>query len=142
MRLRIRNIKVRVDRNSMRRYAARSNGPMDAFARARAVRVAAIARDEVGVLSGATRGTIRVERGPRPSWNVVAGGPAAPHALIHHEGARPHGIDGHPLLTFYWARLGRVVRFPHVNHPGHPGNPFLVRAGIRAGVSSGLKVTR
>lgn len=50
------------------------------------------------------------------------------HALVAHEGARPHMI--YPRrpggrLHFYWARVGRFVNLPSVSHPGMDGVPYL-----------------
>lgn len=47
---------------------------------------------------------------PRPEWLD--------------EGTPPHRIDGNPLLSFYWPKVGRVVVFRHVNHPGYGGSHF------------------
>jgi hypothetical protein len=35
---------------------------------------------------------------------------------------RPLFIVGEPLLVFFWARVGRVVRFRWVDHPGYKGS--------------------
>lgn len=56
----------------------------------------------------------------------------APYAVFVHEGTRPHKIVGHPLLAFFWPKVGRFVAFHSVNHPGTKPNRFLVRALRRA----------
>lgn len=50
------------------------------------------------------------------------------HALVHHEGARPHTIvprAGGGRLRFFWEKRGRWVSLPRVSHPGHGPNPYL-----------------
>lgn len=46
-------------------------------------------------------------------------------ARLHHDGTPPHVINGSPLLVFWWAKAGRVVAFPRVNHPGTKPNHYL-----------------
>lgn len=38
---------------------------------------------------------------------------------------RPHGIDGNPLLVFFWPKAGRVMYLRHVNHPGSDMGPWI-----------------
>lgn len=81
---------------------------------------------------------------------VVIVGSGDKVALWHHEGTRPHPIVAKglttrtvkargggtrqkpggkaKLLVFYWAKVGRVVAFPRVNHPGTKPNRFLTNA--------------
>lgn len=56
---------------------------------------------------------------PKPlgTW-ILEGTP--PHVI------RPRGV-GYPL-RFYWPKVGREVKFMHVNHPGTKANPFMGRA--------------
>jgi hypothetical protein len=52
------------------------------------------------------------------------------HAVMVHEGTRPHMIVPRraPKLVFFWARKGHVVRFDAVSHPGTQPDPYLWRA--------------
>ena len=45
---------------------------------------------------------------------------AVPYASYVREGTRPHRITARnaPVLSFFWARTGRQMFLPHVNHPG------------------------
>ena len=64
-------------------------------------------------------------------------GALAPHSAMVHGGTSRHVIlprrpGGH--LKFFWAKKGRVVVLPHVNHPGAAPIPFLaenLREAIR-----------
>lgn len=53
-----------------------------------------------------------------------------PIARMHHEGTRPHRIEGNPILAFFWpkaaggANQGRMF-LRYVNHPGTRPNRFL-----------------
>lgn len=51
-------------------------------------------------------------------------------ALIHHEGTPPHTITARrrPMLAFYSAKAGRVVRVRSVRHPGTRPNRYLADA--------------
>lgn len=40
-------------------------------------------------------------------------------------GTAPHRIDGNPLLSFHWEKIGRNVVFRFVNHPGTVGSNFF-----------------
>jgi hypothetical protein len=59
-----------------------------------------------------------------------------------------HGIDAvnAPLLVFFWEKMGRLVKTPHVNHPGHQGNMAIhtametAKPEINAAVGAGLRV--
>lgn len=67
------------------------------------------------------------------SGSVFAGGRDAPYAIPVHEGSRPHRITARraPMLSFYWAKVGRHVQFFSVNHPGTRARPFLRNAALR-----------
>jgi hypothetical protein len=80
---------------------------------------------------------------------VVTGrvGSRVRHALVAHEGARPHPIypSKQKALRFFWERVGTQVIFAKVNHPGMKGSQYLMRplftfataAGFRVVVTSG-----
>lgn len=40
------------------------------------------------------------------------------------EGTDPHQIDGNPVLSFYWPKIGKVVTVRSVQHPGTAPNPW------------------
>lgn len=65
------------------------------------------------------------------------------HALVAHEGARPHPIfPRRPggTLRFYWARVGRWVNLPSVSHPGMEGVPYLTVPLLIIGTRRGFRV--
>lgn len=65
------------------------------------------------------------------------------HALVAHEGARPHPIFPRSpggRLRFYWTRLGRWVSLPAVNHPGMEGVPYLTTPLLLIATARGYRV--
>jgi hypothetical protein len=123
--------RVRIDRGAVRKLIEGPNGPVDVYLRSLAVRIAAIARQLCGHKSGKLARSIKVTRGRRPGWNVEA---RAPYALYHHNGTRPHQIEGDPLLVFFWDKTGETMFLPSVDHPGTKPNPFLINAAKRVGL--------
>lgn len=96
------------------------------------------ARADVPVRTGNLGRTIGVDpmtpTGPfSAGGGVFAGGPQAPYAIPVHEGSRPHRITARraPMLSFYWTKVGRHVKFFSVNHPGTKARPFLRNAALR-----------
>ena len=87
-------------------------------------------RTGINYSTGNLQSRIRVNRG-RFGVELEARVVAIPdNALWVHEGTRPHVIlpGSAPRLVFFWAKVGRVVYLPKVNHPGMMANPFLERA--------------
>jgi hypothetical protein len=125
----------RIDLDS-RALAAELRGPEGAVHRELGVRAGKLrerARQKVGV-SEQVKPHLRdaiVARPTRTGWEVGTVGVS--YAVYHHEGTRPHRIQGNPLLVFYWPKVGRVVYLRHVDHPGTRANRFLVDAARELG---------
>lgn len=51
-----------------------------------------------------------------------------PQALFTNDGTRPHRIEGNPLLSFYWPKIGRRVTVRYVNHPGNKATHWFDEA--------------
>lgn len=88
------------------------------------------ARIQVGVDTGALRRTItRATFGSKrigPYTIVSAGGPDAPHALMHHEGTRPHVIEAKGRRSMLKFNVGgKTVYVTRVLHPGTRENNYL-----------------
>jgi hypothetical protein len=67
-----------------------------------------------------------------PEGSVIT---LAPHGLMIQKGTKRHTIkprNPEGRLTFFWAKVGRVVSFKKVTHPGTDTNPFMERALIKA----------
>lgn len=92
--------------------------------------IANMARIQVGVDTGALRQSIRhsthTAKGLGPYTIVSAGGPTAPHALMHHEGTRPHEIRPNPPRSVLKFTVGgKTVYATRVLHPGTRENKYL-----------------
>jgi len=136
--------RVTIDRSALKRLTG-PNGPVDADARAKAVKVARIARTLVGVSpgpqGGRLRSSIRVSPSRRPAWNVEAGrNPRVPYAYMHHQGTRAHDI-GSPVFIFGvgWRYIGRSPAGRGKKHPGTKANPYLTEAARRVGLKVRVK---
>lgn len=104
----------------------------DVDAKKRASRVFTFAKADAPVgTTGALRDGIRLNRSRDTRGRYATGydvESTAPHTLYVIKGTRPHKIEGNPLLSFFWPKVGRNVVFRSVNHPGTRANNFLSRA--------------
>jgi hypothetical protein len=140
-------IKITLDRTAVRETPQRLVLPL---VRKVGGQIEREARRMVRVRTGAVRGGIRSDlrvTQTKVTWTV---GAYHRRAMLEHEGSPAHTISqrpGGPILTFYWEKVGRVVRFHSVNHPGTSGSKFLVsplvvyagRSGFRVSTVAGVK---
>lgn len=49
----------------------------------------------------------------------------AEYSSFMDSGTAPHLIEGAPLLSFFWDKIGRQAVFRYVNHPGTVGSSFF-----------------
>jgi hypothetical protein len=115
-----------VDEAAIRFYVSSPNEPVQRDLRRRANSVQRMARRMVGVETGQLRASIRTEI--IPGLNGVPGirvGSSVNHALMHHEGTRPHLILPHLRQRLRFKVRGRVVYATHVWHPGTRPNHYL-----------------
>ena len=91
--------------------------------------VVVFAKLKAGVRTGNLKRSIsmKVDRGALSGYGVLVGS-SVRHALVHHEGARPHIIraSGAGFLKFRGTNGTVYVRA--VRHPGHRPNPYLLEA--------------
>lgn len=84
------------------------------------------ARAQVGVKTGALRGSIYREHHRRGKYQEIRVGSKLSYAYAHHEGTKPHVITPNPpnkVLTF--TKGSKLIRTASVNHPGTRANRFL-----------------
>lgn len=84
------------------------------------------AKSKVGVRTGTLQRSIRMRHLGNATGQYVWIGSDRMHALIHHEGTRPHTISPNPpkkLLRFN--KGGAVIYSQKVNHPGSKPNHYL-----------------
>lgn len=83
------------------------------------------AKRQVGVDTGRLRESISMRHERVGAFQQIVITANASHALVHHEGSRPHVItpNGPNLLRFQ--SKGRVIYTKEVLHPGTKPNKFL-----------------
>jgi hypothetical protein len=90
---------------------------------------AVLAKTFVGVDTGRLRSSIKAGRVVRhPLGLQILVGSDVNHALVHHQGSRPHFITAKPGGALRIKRRGGVVYIDRVRHPGTKPNPYLTRA--------------
>ena len=90
-------------------------------------RVERAAKRQVGVDTGALRKSIHMRHYVGATGQYVKITASAPHALMHHQGTKPHIIKpkpGTPVLRFT-GRTGVSVHARIVKHPGTKPNRYL-----------------
>lgn len=94
-------------------------------------KVAQLARTEVGVRTGELRGSITEDYKLEGDAGVGRVRATAPHAMVHHEGSRPHIIRPRTAKVLRFEVGGTIVFAQQVSHPGTRPNPYL-RSALRA----------
>lgn len=111
------------------------DGPVGRHLTIKATRVQEVARAKAGMKTGRLRKSIVKRFTPDSRGLAITIQANVPYAMYHHEGTPPHIIQGNPLLSFYWPKVGKRVAFRFVHHPGTKPNRFLLDALREIGVS-------
>lgn len=140
------DVVVRMDGQAVQRLLESPNGPVMRHVAQRATAVKQRAQQIVRVSDPAQR-TSRSGQGQHlrdtivtrfvtdPSGPSIWVGSNLPHALIEHEGTRPHVIlPKKAKVLRFPVRGGGIVFAKRVNHPGTTGSFFLVRAAQEVGL--------
>jgi hypothetical protein len=80
---------------------------------------------QAGFRTGMLKLSIGVSQSTTPTGQEVRVGSSVPHALVHHEGTRPHRITGRNGGMLRFAKQGRIVYARSVMHPGTRPNKYL-----------------
>ena len=84
------------------------------------------AKRMVGVKTGALRDSIHKRHLANFTGQYLWIGSTQSHALLHHQGTRPHRIaPNQPNTVLKFRRGTRVIHTAQVNHPGTKPNPYL-----------------
>ncbi|QBZ73512.1 hypothetical protein SEA_MISCHIEF19_27 [Streptomyces phage Mischief19] len=116
---------VTINRSRLQRLLSAVGGPGDRLLRAKAERVAALARVYSASHGSIPEGIIVQPDGPG-RYKVIS---TNPHTMLIINGSRPHKIR--PRRRGGWLRFevdGRIVYAREVNHPGYRGDDFLSKA--------------
>jgi hypothetical protein len=100
-------------------------GPVgrDLDRRARKVQAAAVL--QAGFKTGALKSSISVTQSRELYGQSAKIGSSLSYALLHHEGSRPHLINGRNGGMLRFTSRGRVVYARQVMHPGTKPNKYL-----------------
>jgi len=84
-----------------------------------------LAKAQVGIKTGELRKSIHMRHFRDPRGQYLWIGSELNHALVHHEGARPHIIVPKTAKILRFVSRGQVIFANKVNHPGHKPNRYL-----------------
>ena len=101
------------------------NGDLGRYLHRRGVMMRAVATAKVGKSTGMLARSIYLEQEATKTGQKMVLGASSRHALLHHEGTRPHIIRARGNGTLRFASAGRVVYSRQVMHPGTRPNRFL-----------------
>lgn len=100
-------------------------GPVGRDLGRRGRKVLVVARNQVGVDTGKLKASLRSTQGRDVRGQFVMVGSKLNHALMHHEGTRPHIITPTRSQVMVFNKGGRVIYTTRVNHPGTKPNRYL-----------------
>jgi hypothetical protein len=97
----------------------------------------AAAKRDVGVKTGALRGSIFGYHLGNATGQYAGVRAVRPYALMHHNGTKPHIIEASSASKLVFMKGSRIIRTQIVRHPGTRPNPFLAKnlyilAGVKA----------
>lgn len=106
-------------------YLHNADGEVGRFLRRKGRLIMALAKQQVGVDSGALRASIKMIHQRTMSWAQVKIGSNLDYAYMHHEGTKPHIITPRDAGILRFSAGGRVIYTHEVNHPGTRPNRYL-----------------
>ena len=83
------------------------------------------ARSQVGVDTGRLKASLKSNQSRDARGQFVMVGSKLNHALMHHEGTRPHIITPSRSQVMVFNKGGRVIYATQVRHPGTKPNRYL-----------------
>lgn len=119
------SINLQLDDKALNKLLNSPKGPVGKHLRVIAQKILTEAKTMVGVRTGALKRSLTVRQGARGNVQFVSVGSNLPHALMHHEGTRPHEIRALPGRVMRFNVGGRVVYAQRVDHPGTRPRKYL-----------------
>lgn len=96
------------------------------------VKIVAGARRQVGVKTGALRGSIYMHHRGSANGQTLKIGSGLNYAYLHHQGTRPHIITPNkPGGNLIFSKGSRIIKTKIVQHPGTKPNRYLSSQLIR-----------
>lgn len=116
---------VKWDNRALDKLLNSPRGTVGAYLFVKGAMIRQKARLQVGVDTGALKGSIHVRQGRTGVGQYVEVGSPLSHALMHHEGTKPHVIVPKRAAVLRFSAGGRVIYTRKVNHPGTRPNRYL-----------------
>ena len=116
---------VRLYRTELDNYLNNPQGEVGKYLRKRGRLIVAAAKRQVGVDTGRLRDSIHSIhlRDSRSQYLWI--GSNEPHALMHHQGTKPHTIVPREAPILRFTSGSRIIYSRHVEHPGTRPNRYL-----------------
>ena len=123
-------VNVRIDDRGVYSVFESQRGPVARHIRVLGKQVEILAKSLAGVRTGRLKRSIKMsrDRTTTPGRYAVLVGSDVRHALVHHQGARPHIIKAKRGGTLVFRGSSGMVYTKSVNHPGSDANRYLVNA--------------
>jgi hypothetical protein len=116
---------IKWDRPALDRLLNSPRGEVGAYLFLLGQKIREKARRQVGIDTGQLKGSIHVRQGRRGMSQFVEVGSPLSHALMHHEGTKPHVILPSRSQVLRFSAGGRIIYTRKVNHPGTRPNRYL-----------------
>jgi hypothetical protein len=100
-------------------------GPVGRSLARRGQKVLAAARGQVGVDTGNLKKSLRMTHERSARGQFVRVGSKLNHALVHHQGSRPHMITPRRSQVMVFNKGTQVIYATSVRHPGTKPNRYL-----------------
>lgn len=100
-------------------------GPVGRSLARRGVKVLAAARVQVGVDTGNLKKSLRMTHERSARGQFVRVGSKLNHALVHHQGSRPHIITPKRSQVMVFSKGTQIIYATSVRHPGTKPNRYL-----------------
>ena len=100
-------------------------GPVGRSLARRGRRVLAAARGQVGVDTGKLKKSLRMTHERSARGQFVRVGSQLNHALVHHQGSRPHIITPKRSQVMVFSKGAQIIYATSVRHPGTAPNRYL-----------------
>lgn len=116
---------VRLYRGELDKYLNNPQGEVGKYLRRRGKLIVAAAKRQVGVDTGRLRESIHSIhlRDSRSQYLWIGSNEA--HALMHHQGTKPHTIVPREAPILRFTSGSRIIYSRHVEHPGTRPNRYL-----------------
>ena len=106
-------------------YLHNPDGELGRYLRKKGMTIMMLAKQQVGVNTGALRSSIRMIHQRTSTWAQIKIGSNLDYAYMHHEGTKPHIITPRDAGILRFSSGGRIIYSHEVQHPGTRPNRYL-----------------